>query len=250
MIQTPQLEGEPETLLDVGEMRVRNERWTCPGGSSWSHNTVARVPVVAVLPIRMNSDTGLPEALLIGQYRLSIQERTEEAVAGGIDLRDAVPGASELHVAMWAAHRELAEETGLATQNLIPLGCQYVSPGWTDEKVWLFLADGVTHVDAERPAWETGNIEPRWYPLHVLCGSVDQGSIHDLKTSVLIVRADRWIRKQAEIKIAEEYYEALCVLGEEGRAEVRRRLDDAELMASPEVQAGLEALRRGEVEEA
>lgn len=42
-----------------------------------------------------------------------------------------------------AARRELLEETGLAANNLVPLGAIYPTPGYSNEVIHLFLAQGV-----------------------------------------------------------------------------------------------------------
>jgi ADP-ribose pyrophosphatase len=49
------------------------------------------------------------------------------------------------------AKRELAEEIGKQAAEWEPLGAFYTSPGFTDERVHLFLATGIADV-AERPA--------------------------------------------------------------------------------------------------
>jgi 8-oxo-dGTP pyrophosphatase MutT (NUDIX family) len=49
------------------------------------------------------------------------------------------------------AKRELAEEIGKQAESWEPLGSFFTSPGFTDETVHLFLATGISDVDA-RPA--------------------------------------------------------------------------------------------------
>jgi 8-oxo-dGTP pyrophosphatase MutT (NUDIX family) len=51
------------------------------------------------------------------------------------------------------ARRELAEEIGKQAADWESLGSFYTSPGFTDERVYLFLATGISDV-AERPAVE------------------------------------------------------------------------------------------------
>ena len=42
------------------------------------------------------------------------------------------------------AHRELIEETGFAAQTIISKGFIYTTPGYTDEKIFLFEARDLT----------------------------------------------------------------------------------------------------------
>jgi 8-oxo-dGTP pyrophosphatase MutT (NUDIX family) len=52
------------------------------------------------------------------------------------------------------AERELAEEIGKRAEHWEPLGSYHTSVGFTDERVHLYLATGISDVD-ERPAVET-----------------------------------------------------------------------------------------------
>ena len=81
-------------------------------------------PAVAVLALRGR------EVLGVQQYRPAIGRRTWEVPAGLVD-EDETPEA--------AARRELAEETQL-TGDLEYLTQVYTSPGFTNERIHLFLA--------------------------------------------------------------------------------------------------------------
>jgi ADP-ribose pyrophosphatase len=45
------------------------------------------------------------------------------------------------------AERELIEETGMAAGVITPVGFIYSSPGFTDEKIWLFEAKNLMPPD-------------------------------------------------------------------------------------------------------
>jgi len=55
--------------------------------------------------------------------------------------------------ALATAKRELAEELGKQARKWEQLGSFYTSPGFTDEKVYLYLATGISNVDTQ-PAVE------------------------------------------------------------------------------------------------
>lgn len=70
--------------------------------------------------------------LLVRQYRKAVESEVLEIVAGMREPNEA-PEAT--------ARRELEEETGYQAKTLTPLGSFFVSPGYTDEEVYLFFAE-------------------------------------------------------------------------------------------------------------
>jgi ADP-ribose pyrophosphatase len=83
---------------------------------------------VAILPI--DGD----RCKLLRQYRYALGQYILEAPAGTME-PDEDPAAT--------AHRELIEETGFATRSIEPKGFIYTTPGFTDEKIYLFEARGL-----------------------------------------------------------------------------------------------------------
>ncbi len=82
------------------------------------------------------------QVVLIRQFRPSVEETLLEIPAGRID-----PGETPEQ----AAKRELEEETGLIPLNLKKLVEFYPTPGFVDEKIYIFYADefkkGKVHLD-------------------------------------------------------------------------------------------------------
>lgn len=121
---------------------------------------------------------------LVRQFRQPLGAELLEIPAGTLD----VEGESSLE----AAHRELAEEVGLAADTLIPLGHLWNSAGWSDERTSLFLAASTR--PAPRPAGFTAEDEEaamlvEWWPLDEVVGAVLDGRIEDAKTVVGVLRA-------------------------------------------------------------
>jgi len=133
---------------------------------------------VAVLPVFSDGT-----ALLIRQYRPVIGRYILEAPAGVID-----PGETPED----AARRELEEETGLQGGRLIRVGSAYTSPGYSTEKLYLYLVLDPEQGEASPEEHEI--IEPMVFPLNDLVNMVLQGSIEDLKTVALILAAAQKIR--------------------------------------------------------
>lgn len=145
---------------------VTQERVHEPGGVSVVREII-RHPGSSVVLARNTSG----QLLLIRQYRYAARKRLWEVVAGRID-----PGESPLE----AARRELAEEAGLAAKRWTKLGAFYPSPGFMDERMWLFLAEGLSPAVAEADPDE--RIRKQWFTRRRLAEMIRRGQIVDAKT--------------------------------------------------------------------
>ncbi|MEM6733241.1 MAG: NUDIX hydrolase, partial [Myxococcota bacterium] len=72
------------------------------------------------------------QVIMVRQYRYTVGEWLLEIPAGKLDS----PGEDP----KLCAERELLEETGFTAKSITALGPIWVSPGFTDEKISLFLA--------------------------------------------------------------------------------------------------------------
>ncbi len=127
---------------------------------------------VAILP--MNGD----RCVLLRQYRYAIGQYILEAPAGTME-----PGEDPLAT----AGRELIEETGFAAQTIVPKGFIYTTPGFTDEKIFLFEARDLSP-SQEYVKDEDEVIEVIDVAATDLSGMIRDGSIVDAKTICLIQR--------------------------------------------------------------
>lgn len=121
---------------------------------------------------------------LVRQYRHPLASTLLELPAGTLD----VPGESSEQ----AAHRELAEEVGLATDTLIGLGRLWNSAGWTDERTDLYLAPRTrpaARPDGFEAAHEEAVMSVEWQPLDELVRAALSGELEDAKTVVGVLRA-------------------------------------------------------------
>ena len=100
-----------------------------------------------------------------------------EIPAGKLD----VPGEEPLA----CAQRELAEEIGKTAQTWSELTAFYTSPGFSDERVWLFEATGLGDADASAEADEDERIEIVPWPLDHIDGALDE--CEDSKTLIALL---------------------------------------------------------------
>jgi ADP-ribose pyrophosphatase len=127
---------------------------------------------VAILPVEGG------RCKLIRQYRYAIDSYILEAPAGALET-----GEDPLA----AAGRELIEETGFAAKIIEPRGFIITTPGYTDEKIFLYEAHGLSP-SQEYEKDEDEVIEVRDIPLDDLNQMIRDGTIVDAKTICLIHR--------------------------------------------------------------
>src|SRR6266536_243815 len=109
--------------------------------------------------------------LLVRQYRLPAESYLWELPAGRLD-----PGEKPLQ----AAKRELAEETGYRARKWKKLVSFFVSPGYVQERMTIFVAPDLT--EGEPTPMEDERIEVRWFKPKELDKMIRKGQIQDAKT--------------------------------------------------------------------
>ena len=149
---------------------VRTDKVRMPGGNLAERDVVLHPGAVAVLAL---DETG--QVLLIRQYRHPVSKLLWEIPAG---LRDV---AGEPLLA--AAQRELLEEAGYRARTWRVLADYYSSPGFTNERLRIFLARDLELVPAaERdfvPEDEETQLVLAWLPLDEAVGKVLAGDLHN-----------------------------------------------------------------------
>ena len=131
----------------------------------WDH--IEHKGASAILPILPNGNI-----ILVRQYRLSVDKWTLEIPAGKFEESDTDPKV--------CAIRELEEETGYKSDNVIFLCTNFTAVAYCTEKIYIYLArdlkKGIMHNDKDEETiveeWTIDDIEKEIY----------DGKIEDAKT--------------------------------------------------------------------
>jgi ADP-ribose pyrophosphatase len=151
---------------------IETKKILLPNGVEKDSVIVHPKGAVAILPV---TESGY---LLLRQYRYAVNQYIYEAPAGTMEDGEEPEK---------TARRELIEEAGVAAGTLIPRGFIYTTPGFTDEKIWLFEARGLTPSDEfQKDADEV--IEVKTVTREEMDAMVADGTICDAKTICLIHR--------------------------------------------------------------
>jgi ADP-ribose pyrophosphatase len=147
-----------------------------PDGSDGTLELFRHPGASAVVPFLDDPAGPDPRVLLIRQFRHAADGIIWEIPAGRLD-----PGEQPEA----CARRELAEETGMRAERLERLTTFYTTPGFTDERIHLFVASGLTVGATDREPDEFLELCPT--PWSVIMGLIERGEIMDGKTLVALL---------------------------------------------------------------
>jgi len=155
------------------------DRVLLPNGNETVLEMIRHPGAAVVLPLETGED-GVEYALLIRQYRYAADGWLLEVPGGKLDR----PEDPEV-----CARREMVEEIGVEAGELIGLGSILTTPGFTDERIWLYLARELTPVTGG-PALEDDEVlEVERLPLTEAVARAIDGDIVDAKTVAALLRA-------------------------------------------------------------
>ena len=172
-----------ERLIWEGHVvSVAEAECEAPDGSRFTREIVHHPGAVAVVPLLDDGRT----VLLVRQYRAALDELVLELPAGKLDVDGEDPEA--------AAVRELAEEIGRSPTVVEELGRFFNTPGFCDERGIIYLATGLTVVDADAQGVEETHMTVEEVDLEEVPAMVADGRLSDGKTIIGLFLARERLR--------------------------------------------------------
>jgi ADP-ribose pyrophosphatase len=152
--------------LDVDTVRF-------PDGSVGELEMIRHPGASAIVPFLSDPAGEDPQVLLIRQYRYAAEGYLYEIPAGRLNSGEAPHD---------CALRELKEETGCSAGEVQHLFTMYTTPGFTDEKIHLFMATQLVAGETKHEADEFLELQPML--LSRALQMVEAGEIQDSKTAL------------------------------------------------------------------
>jgi ADP-ribose pyrophosphatase len=147
-----------------------------PNGSTGELEMVRHPGASAVVPFLTDPHGDDPQLLLIKQFRHAADSFIYEIPAGKLD-GDEAP---EL-----CARRELEEETGCTATQVEHVYTFYTTPGFTDERIHIFMASGLTRGEPKQEKDEFMTLET--VTLSRALELVKTGDLVDGKTALALL---------------------------------------------------------------
>ena len=161
-------------------INVYNDKVLLPNNNTSYREYVTHNGGSAIVPITEDNCV-----LLVEQYRYPYAEVVLEIPAGKLE------GGENPRT---CAIRELKEEVGGVSENIIDLGVVYPSPGYTNEHLYIFLATNVkvydTHFDDDE------FLMTKKLPISDAIDMIMNNKIYDAKTIIGILKAKNYLDSQ------------------------------------------------------
>jgi ADP-ribose pyrophosphatase len=166
----------PAETVHVGRrIRVEVDTLVAPDGRAIRRDAIRHPGAVVILPV-----LDAERIVLLRNFRFVVADTLWEVPAGTVEPNEPL---------LECAKRELAEETGYTAERWRSLGFIYASPGLLDEKLHLFVAEGLTPGPARPEPDET--LEPVVVPFADAVRMCLDGTIRDAKTITSLLLWER-----------------------------------------------------------
>jgi ADP-ribose pyrophosphatase len=162
-----------ELVYDGRILRVKNDTVSLYNGALAGREVVEHSGGVGIIPVDEDGNV-----YMVRQFRYPAGESLLEIPAGKLEY-----GEDPFECAV----RELSEETGFTAETYTDLGRFYPSPGYCQEVLYIYLAQGLKpgkmHLD------ENEFLDVVEYPLDELVQMVMDNKLSDAKTIIAILKA-------------------------------------------------------------
>lgn len=147
-------------------LNLRRDTVTTTSGRLVSREIVEHLAAVTIIAVNKRG-----KLAMVSQYRYPVDKRMYEFPAGLIDKGESAEAAAE---------RELQEEIGYKPGRLVKISRFYTSPGFTDEKITLFLATDL--IESKLPEDDDEDIKVDWFSVQEIERMCSTTRIFDAKT--------------------------------------------------------------------
>ncbi|KGA95695.1 ADP-ribose pyrophosphatase [Alkalihalobacillus alcalophilus ATCC 27647 = CGMCC 1.3604] len=137
-----------------------------PNGEQSKREVVKHPGAVGIIPITADG-----KIVMVRQYRKALEKVIIEIPAGKLDLNEEP---------LLCAKRELQEETGYVSDSMEFIVSFYTSPGFADELIYIYVAEGLTKREISLDADEF--LDVLEISLEEAEQMIQEEKIHDAKT--------------------------------------------------------------------
>jgi ADP-ribose pyrophosphatase len=174
---------DSQRLFQGRVINVDQDTVRFPDGSVGLLEMIRHPGAAAVVPFLDDPSSPDPRVLLIHQFRHAADGVLWEIPAGTLELGEP-PEA--------CARRELVEEAGVEAGKLVRLTTIFTTPGFTDERIHLYLATDLTPAALAREADEFITVhEKRWSEVGKM---IKSGKIKDGKSLCSLMYVQSFLR--------------------------------------------------------
>jgi ADP-ribose pyrophosphatase len=174
---------ERRPIFDGRIVKLSVDTVRLPNGNVAELEMIRHQGAAAAVPVDADRNV-----LMVRQYRHAAGGWLLEVPAGKLD-----PGEPPEVCAL----REVEEETGFRPEKLIPMGWIFTTPGFTDEKIWLYAATDLQAARQELEVDEVLTVETM--PLDRAVALAAGGEIRDAKSVCALMRVSHFIHGGAQI---------------------------------------------------
>ena len=171
---------EQSRIVWQGKWRLRVDSFRLADGRLYERGVIDHPGAVVLVPL-LPGDDG-PQVLMLRQYRPALERTILELPAGTREPDEPW---------LTCAEREWREETGQRAASFVSLGEVWSAPGLTNERMALFLAEGLSADPLPMDVDEEIAVEAQ--PLAELAAMALDGRLDDAKSVVALLRAAQYL---------------------------------------------------------
>ena len=164
---------QTEEIYNGKVVKLRVDEVTLPNGQTSKRELLTHQGAAAIIPVTQDH-----KIIFVRQYRKAVEKMLIEIPAGLIDQGERPEE---------TAVRELEEETGYTTENLIFVTSFYPTPGYTDELIYIYFTKELEMLSEAKQNDEDELVELVELSLSEAKQYMKEQQIHDAKTNYAIL---------------------------------------------------------------